>query len=114
MTVTAGHINRIADFVEARIDEQFTGDHSSRHWDEEPVSRSLRALRRGVAEIRSTGSLAEQRDQPELAVAVNFAMTRAWGELASMAKEWTDHPEYLSEFALLAHQLGTDAATEAP
>jgi hypothetical protein len=105
VTVTAEHINRIADFVEARVDEQFT-EEPSRHWEKDPVSRSLRALRRTVGEIRSRGSLEEQRDKPEMAVAVNFALTLAWGELASMAKEWADHPDYLGEFALLAHQLG--------
>lgn len=114
MTVTAEHINRIADFVDARIDEQFTGHHTSRTWDEDPVSRSLRALRRAVAEIRSRSALAERRDEPEAAVAVDLALTFAWGELASMAKEWADHSDYLSEFTLLAHQLGTAAATEAP
>jgi hypothetical protein len=114
MTVTAVHINRIADFVEARIDEQFAGDHASRHWDEEPVSRSLRAMRRVVAEIRSVVALAERRDEPDLAIAVDLSMTFAWGELASMAQEWADHPDYLSEFALLGHQLGAAAGTEAP
>jgi hypothetical protein len=42
MTVTAEHINRIADFVEARIDEQFSGEHVTRHFDKDPVARSMR------------------------------------------------------------------------
>jgi hypothetical protein len=105
---TAEHINRIADFVEARIDEQFTGDHAARHWGKDPVSRSLRGLLRAVQEMRSRSVLAE-RDEPDLAIAVTLAMAFAWGELASIAQEWADHPDYLPEFALLAHQLGTEA-----
>lgn len=110
---TAEHITRIADFAEARIDEQFTGDHASRHWDKDPVSRSMRGLRRAVQEMRSRSVLAE-RDEPDLAIAVSLAMTFAWGELACIAQEWADHPDYAPEFALLAHQLGAETATEAP
>jgi hypothetical protein len=39
-------------------------------------------------------------------------MTIAWGELADVAKEWDDHPDYQSEFTLSAHQLGATVATE--
>jgi hypothetical protein len=115
MTVTPEHIDRIADFVDARIDEQFTGNHTSRAWDEDPASRTLRALRRAVEEIRSRKVLAEQRDEPGLAVAVDLVLTFAWGELAAIAKQWADHPDYLKEFALLAHQLpDVPAVNEAP
>lgn len=109
MNVTAEHINRIADFVEARIDEQFTGDLVSRHFDKDPVARCLRALRRVVGTLRATHALEDQRAEPGLATAVGFALTQAWGELAGIAKEWDDHPDYLPEFALLAHQLGSSA-----
>jgi hypothetical protein len=102
--VLAQHINRIADFVEARIDEQFTGDHHTRYFDNDPVARSLRGLRRVVGEIRSRRVLAENA-KPELAIAVGLALDFAWGELASIAKEWKDHSDYLPEFALLTHQL---------
>ncbi|MFG2276765.1 hypothetical protein ACGFNY_44280 [Streptomyces chartreusis] len=105
MNVTAEHITRIADFAEARIDEQFTGDLASRHWDKDPVARSLRALRRVVQEIRSKSALEDQRADPNLSVAVNVALTYAWGELVGVAQQWDDHPDYLPEFALLAHQL---------
>lgn len=111
MDVTPEHIRRIADFVEARIDEQFTGDNASRHWDKSLEARCLRALRRTVQGKRATATLAERRD-PALALAVSLAMTIAWGELADVAKEWDDHPDYQSEFALSAHQLGATVVTE--
>ena len=113
MDVTTQHITRIADFVEARIDEQFTAEHASRNWDEDPVSRSFRALRRVAQEIRSRVSLAEHHE-PELAVAVGLAMTFAWGELACVAKQWADHPDYLPEFGLLAHQLDSARTADTP
>lgn len=106
MAATADHINRIADFVDARIDEQFD-ERPSHHWDkEDPVSRSLRALRRAVAEMRSKRALVESiEENPSMEAAANLAMTFAWGELASIAREWRDHPDYLPEFDLVAHQL---------
>jgi hypothetical protein len=104
----AEHINRIANFVDARIDEQFSGDLASRHYDDEPVSRLLRGLRRAVEEMKSKTVLVESiEEEPRMAAAANLAMTFAWGELASIAGQWKDHPEYLPEFALLAHQLET-------
>ncbi|MER6092472.1 hypothetical protein [Streptomyces bluensis] len=107
------HIDRIAAFVNARIDEQFDADQATRYFDKDPVARSLRALSRVVGEIRSRRVLAE-RNEPELATAVTLAMTFAWGELATIAKEWEDHPDYLPEFALLAHELeGAPVAEEA-
>jgi hypothetical protein len=115
MTVAPEHIDRIADFVDARIDEQFTGNHTSRAWDEDPASRTLRALRRAVEEIRSRKVLAEQRDEPGLAVALDLVLTFAWGELAAIAKQWADHSDYQDEFSLLAHQLtAIPAASETP
>jgi hypothetical protein len=107
MEVTPEHITRIADFVDARINEQFAGDHTSRHWDKDPVARSLRALRRTVTEIRSRRVLAENED-PHMAVATILALTFAWGELACIAQEWADHPDYVPEFALPAHELGAE------
>ena len=113
--VMAEHIHRIADFVEARIDEQFTNGHEKRNWDDDPVARALRALRRVVQEIRSTTALVEQGQEPSLRVAVGFVLTSAWGKLASIAREWADHADYLNEFTLLAHQVEAKAATpEAP
>ncbi|WP_399559575.1 hypothetical protein OIA45_49025 (plasmid) [Streptomyces chartreusis] len=108
----AEHINRIADFVEARINEQFGQGQEARHWDKDPVARSLRALRRVVQEIRSRTALTEQGEEPGLEVAVGLALTFAWGELAAIAHEWADHADYQDQFALLAHQL-EDAPTAA-
>jgi hypothetical protein len=114
MTATAEHITRIADFVDARINEQFTGEHNaSRHWDDEPVSRALRGLRRAVSEMRAKGGLAE-RVSPQLALAADLAADYAWSELASIAKEWADHADYLPEFALLSHQLDAENTADAP
>ncbi|WP_331723371.1 hypothetical protein [Streptomyces atratus] len=98
MAHIAEHIERIADFIDARIDEQLSGDLASRRYDDEPVSRLLRGLRRAVGEMRSRNVLVES-------IAANLAMTFAWDELASIASEWQDHPDYLPEFTLLAHQL---------
>jgi hypothetical protein len=109
--VTPQHITRIAHFVIARIDEQFTGDHATRHFDDDPVARSLRALRRVVEEIRSRHVLAD-RNEPALTMAVSLALTFAWGELAAIAKEWKDHPDYLPEYALLAHELRTATVSD--
>lgn len=109
MAVTAEHINRIADFVDARIDEQFTEGNSTRHFDKDPVARSLRALSRVVGDIRSRRTLAD-RSEPELATAIGLVLTFAWSELATIAKEWKDHPDYLPEFALFAYDVGTDRA----
>lgn len=106
MTVTAEHINRIADFVEARIDEQFSGEHVTRHFDKDPVARSMRALSRVVGDLRSRRTLIE-RNEPELASAIGMVLTFTWGELATIAKEWKDHPDYLPEFALFAYDLST-------
>ncbi|MFF1916208.1 hypothetical protein ACFVYE_32395 [Streptomyces sp. NPDC058239] len=106
MAHIAEHINRIADFVEARIDEQFSGDLASRHYDKEPDSRLLRGLRRAVQEMRSKRALVQSiEENPSMEAAANLAMTFAWNELAGIAKEWKDHKDYLPEFALLAHQL---------
>lgn len=115
MDVTPEHITRIADFVDARINEQFASEHhASRHWDKDPVARSLRALSRAVGQMRSARAL-DPEEQPELHTTISFTRTFAWGTLASVAKEWDDHPDYLPEFALLAHQLNSAAAaTEAP
>lgn len=112
----AEHINRIADFIEARIDEQFAGQqHEGRHWDDDPVSRSLRALRRVVMEIRSRSALVPKGQEPGLRAAVGLSLDFAWGELAAIAREWADHADYLHEFTLLAHQVEAKAATpEAP
>lgn len=111
--VTPEHINRIADFVDARIDEQFTGENATRHFDKDPVARSLRALSRVVGELRSRRVLAE-RNQPELAIATSLVLSFAWSELATVAKEWKDHPDYLPEFALMVHQLGNAQPTDMP
>ncbi|MEU7338731.1 hypothetical protein [Streptomyces sp. NPDC007074] len=118
----AQHIERVADFIDARIEELFSGEHINRNWDSDPVSRALRALRRGVEEIRAKHSLAagpfadhQQRDLVGMQQMINISLTYAWGELASMAKQWNDHPDYLADFALLAHQLpDIPAANEAP
>jgi len=108
------HITRIADFVEARIDEQFAGQqHEGRHWDDAPVSRSLRALRRVVVEIRSRAVLVPRGEEPGLRTAVGLTLDFAWGELAAIAKEWADHADYLDEFTLLAHQVEAKAASTA-
>lgn len=113
--VMAQHIDRIADFVEARIDEQFTQGHETRNWDDDPVARSLRALRRVVGEIRSRRALVQHGQDPHLEAAVSLALTFAWGELAAIAREWADHADYRDEFTLLAHQVEAKAATpEAP
>ena len=113
--VMAEHIHRIANFVEARIDEQFAGQqHEARRWDDDPVSRSLRALRRVVGEIKSRKVLVQHGESPNLASAVSLALTFAWGELAAIAREWDDHADYLPEFALLAHQVEAKASTQAP
>jgi hypothetical protein len=36
-----------------------------------------------------------------------MVLTFSWGELATIAKEWKDHPDYLPEFALFAYDLST-------
>lgn len=109
MAVTAEHINRIADFVEARIEEQFSGEHVTRHFDKDPVARSLRALSRVVGDIRSRRTLAES-SEPALATAIGLVLTFAWSELATIAKQWDDHPDYLPEFAMFSYDVGTDRA----
>jgi len=113
----AEHIDRIANFVEARIDEQFTHGHETRNWDDDPVARSLRALRRVVVEIRSRRVLVSQGQDRHLAAAVGLALDFAWGELAAIAREWADHADYLDEFTLLAHQVeakATPTTADAP
>ena len=113
--VMAEHINRIADFIEARVDEQFAGQqNATRHFDDAPVSRSLRALRRVVGEIRSKAVLVPRGEEPGLRTAVGLALDYAWSELAAIAKEWADHADYLDEFTLLAHQVEAKATTTAP
>lgn len=102
----AEHIQRIAKFIDARIEEQFKSDPTRYYDEEDPIARLLRGMRRAVDEMRSKASLVESiKEHPNMAAAANLAMTYAWGELASIAKEWKDHPDYLPEFDLLAHQL---------
>jgi hypothetical protein len=110
--VMAEHITRIADFIEARIDEQFAGQqNATRYFDDDPISRSLRALRRVVVEIRSKTVLVPRGEEPGLRTAVGLALDYAWSELTAIAKEWADHPDYLNEFTLLAFQVEAKAAT---
>lgn len=113
MDVTPVHITRISDFIFARIDEQMTGDDASRHFEDDPVSRSLRALRNVTDEIRSRQVLERHTGSP-MASAVDLVLTFAWSELATIAKQWKDHPDYLPEFALLAHQLGAEPTAQTP
>lgn len=109
MPYLAEHIQRIATFVDARIDEQLDSDPTRYYDKEDPIARLLRGMRRAVGEMRSRTALVEtvkkNPDRPGLAVSAGLTMTFAWGELACIAKEWQDHPDYLPEFALMAHQV---------
>jgi hypothetical protein len=106
MAATPEHIQRIADFAFARVDEQLSGDNAERLWATDDVSRSLRALRRAVEQLRAKTGLAKKIGEPDLAVAATLTLSLAWQDLRGIAKEWNDHPDYLPEFGLFEHQLG--------
>lgn len=126
MALTEEHFARLAAFVDARVEEQFEGSHVRRGvatFDDSGEARALRALRHTVSVLRARGpllnasmpeSLAALDDDGSMAIR-HKALGRhtaelAWNGLCDIAREWKDHPDWHSDFALYPYELPDEPA----
>jgi hypothetical protein len=103
MPLTRPDIERVADFCDARLDDLFAGLAGiERSHGTGGTSRSVRALRSAVTDMRLRGALLDP--EPGSGDASVPDGTRylvalfAWDGLCRIAEQWQDHPHYSRDF----------------
>lgn len=126
MALTEDHFRRLAQFVDARIEERFADDNHRRalpRYDDSEDARALRALRRIVGNLASRVVVLDDELPENLArldrdgtMAIQhkargrFVAEMAWSDLSDMARQWRDHTDWHPDFDLLPFQLPDEPA----
>lgn len=125
MALTEEHFRRLAEFVDARIEERFADSNYRRalpREDDSDDARALRALRRIVGNLAARvvlldDELPENQARPDDGtralqhkVRGRLVAEMAWSDLCDMARQWRDHTDWHPNFDLLPFQLPDEPA----
>lgn len=126
MALTKDRFERLARFVDARVEERVADDNYRRAlpgYDDSEDARALRALRRIVGNLAARVVLLDDELPENLArldhdgtmatqhkARGRFATELAWTDLCDIARQWQDHPDWHPDFGLLHFQLPDEPA----
>ncbi|MDF4254666.1 hypothetical protein [Streptomyces sp. WMMB303] len=101
MAVESAALIRIADFIHARLDDRCTapGPTGPHPRGVDGDSRTLRALRYTVQQLRARRAVLGATGEGGDPLPGQLVGAFAWEDLRTIAAEWSDHPDYLPEFA---------------